>query len=146
MPSSETLEEKSRILDLLEIYGELLTERQRSLIHQHYAEDLSYGEIAEQLRISRQAVHDSIGHGKRSLARFESHLHLASQVPGSVGDCAETESPASGEPSGERIDIENVRRLVARARHLVGDDLMYDTADLKTVLASLAAAVGPPNV
>lgn len=145
MPSSETLEEKSRILDLLEIYGGLLTERQRSLIQQHYAEDLSYGEIAEQLRISRQAVHDSIGHGKRSLGRFESHLHLASRVSDGVGATPEIDSPASGESSGDRVDIENVRHLVAKARRLVGDDLMYDTADLKTVLASLASAVGPPS-
>ena len=133
MPSSESLEQKSRIVDLLEIYGGLLTERQSSLIQQHYAEDLSYGEISENLGITRQAVHDAIGHGKKSLERYEACLHLLSQ-PSEPKE--ETSSTAT--PQTEEHVLQEARRLVKKARNMVGDDLLYDTSKLKRILNQLA--------
>lgn len=132
MPSTESLEQKSRIVDLLEIYGGLLTERQREFIRQHYAEDLSYGEISEALGISRQAVHDAIGHGKRALDRFEAHLHMAQREPRLTED-------GGGQPGNttQGLDIDAARQLIACARSLVGEDLMYDTSKLKKILAEL---------
>ena len=61
---------------LLDFYGQLLTERMRSTLELHFAEDMSLAEIAEQENISRQAVHDAITRGRRSLEEYEAKLGL----------------------------------------------------------------------
>ena len=45
---------------LLDHYGSVLTERQRSILTEYYDEDLSLSEIAENFGISRQALHDAL--------------------------------------------------------------------------------------
>jgi len=61
---------------LLDFYGQLLTERMRILLELHYAEDMSLAEIAGQENISRQAVHDAITRGRKSLEEYEAKLGL----------------------------------------------------------------------
>jgi uncharacterized protein len=70
------IHEKQRISQLLDLYGALLTDRQRDFIDLHFNEDLSYGEIAETEGISRQAVHDTIQHGRKAILHYEDHLQL----------------------------------------------------------------------
>ncbi|MFR7472294.1 MAG: sigma factor-like helix-turn-helix DNA-binding protein [Ruminococcus sp.] len=45
-----------KLVLLLDCYGTLLTDRQRQMIQLYYDEDLSLGEIAQIIGISRQAV------------------------------------------------------------------------------------------
>ena len=61
---------------LLDFYGNLLTERSRRLMELHFDEDLSFGEIAEQMGISRQAVHDGVSKGLSALLEYEGKLRL----------------------------------------------------------------------
>ena len=61
---------------LLDFYGELLTERQRSCYDLHVNEDLSLSEIAEQCGISRQGVWDNIRRAESSLEEFEKKTGL----------------------------------------------------------------------
>ncbi len=61
---------------LLDFYGELLTEKQRSCYDLHINEDLSLSEIAEQLGISRQGVWDSIRRAEESLRQIEEKTGL----------------------------------------------------------------------
>jgi uncharacterized protein len=63
----------------LDFYGQLLTGHTREVLELHYCEDMSLSEIAENLGITRQAVHDRIRQGVQSLATFESKLNLASR-------------------------------------------------------------------
>ncbi len=42
----------------------------------HFDEDLSYAEIAEQLGISRQAVHDGVSRALAQLEEYEARLGL----------------------------------------------------------------------
>ena len=65
---------------LLDCYGSLLTERQRTLLEGYYDDDLSLAELAEPLGISRQAVHDSIRRGERQLELFESQMGIAARL------------------------------------------------------------------
>ncbi len=62
---------------LYDYYGELLTDKQRSLFDQYYNQDYSLTEIAELSGISRQGVHDAI-------VRAEHTLHQLEQVIGAI--------------------------------------------------------------
>ena len=61
---------------LLDFYGELLTERQRSCYELHVNEDLSLSEIAEQCGISRQGVWDNIRRAEQALREIEEKTGL----------------------------------------------------------------------
>ena len=64
---------------LLDFYNSLLTSKQRFALEMHYSEDLSLGEIAENLQVSRQAVHDLIRRGEKLLDDYEDKLGLVSK-------------------------------------------------------------------
>ena len=73
------MEERMTISLLLDFYGALLTDRQRECYALHHEDDMSLGEIAEELSISRQAVHDNIERAKASMEGYEQKLHLIEQ-------------------------------------------------------------------
>lgn len=77
--SADVLAARAYVLLLQDLYGGLLTERQRQLLHQYYEEDLSLGEIAAQLGTSRQAVHDRLGRAVHALQQYERCLGLAAR-------------------------------------------------------------------
>ena len=59
---------------LLDIYGEILTEKQRDMVDLYYNEDMSLGEIAQNAGISRQGVRDSIKRAEGILYEMEDKL------------------------------------------------------------------------
>ena len=61
----------------LDFYRALLTGRQAEILDYYYNEDYSLSEIADCLKISRQAAHDSLRGGAHALAEFEAKLGLA---------------------------------------------------------------------
>lgn len=61
---------------LLDFYGQLLTERQVHACRLYYEENFSLGEIASDLAISRQAVHDTVRRATSALESYESKLGL----------------------------------------------------------------------
>ena len=61
---------------LFDFYGELLTERQRQVYTSVVFEDYSLSEVAEELGISRQGVHDMIKRCTKALEGYEEKLHL----------------------------------------------------------------------
>lgn len=75
----EHMDDVYEITLLMDFYGQLLTERQFQIIDMHYNNDLSLGEIADNLNISRQGVHDSIKKGKIQLNKLEQELGLVSR-------------------------------------------------------------------
>lgn len=56
---------------LFDYYGDLLTERQRMCFDLRYNQDLSLGEIAEELQISRQGVYDNLNRAEALLQNME---------------------------------------------------------------------------
>ena len=56
---------------LYDYYGELLTEKQRTCFDLYYNQDLSLSEIAEDLGVTRQGVHDSLVRAETLLRDFE---------------------------------------------------------------------------
>ena len=59
------------MLLLFDYYGEMLTERQRMCLDLRYNQDLSLAEIAEELGVSRQGVHDNIIRAEAHLQKME---------------------------------------------------------------------------
>jgi uncharacterized protein len=67
---------RQRQLRLLDLYGSLLTEHQRRILHLAWEEDWSYGEIAQREGVSRTAVYDVVRRTTLSLDDYESKLGL----------------------------------------------------------------------
>ena len=70
------MEDKIKSGFLYDFYGELLTERQRSVYEMSVLDDLSLSEIADTLSISRQGVHDLLKRVDHQLEEYEAKLHL----------------------------------------------------------------------
>ena len=65
------------LCELFDVYGALLSARQQEVFSLRYTEDLSLAEIAEELGVSRQGVHENI-------LRAEAHLQKMEERTGSV--------------------------------------------------------------
>ena len=65
---------------LLDFYGELLTDRKRSVMDMYYNEDLSLAEIAEEIGISRQGARDIIKKCEEELLFYEEKLGLVQKL------------------------------------------------------------------
>jgi len=72
-------EKNLKIGQLLDFYGEILSDRKRLVLDYYYNDDLSLAEIAEEIGISRQGVRDSIKKGEDELLFFEEKLGLAAR-------------------------------------------------------------------
>lgn len=56
---------------LFDYYGDLLTDRQRMCFDLRYNQDLSLAEIADELQVSRQGVHDNLSRAEALLRNME---------------------------------------------------------------------------
>ena len=61
---------------LFDFYGELLTDHQRKVYEEVILNDYSLSEVAENMGISRQGVHDLIKRSGKILDDYERKLHL----------------------------------------------------------------------
>ncbi len=68
------MEKNVKISMLNEIYGKLLTQKQFEMINDYYNQDLSLSEIAENNKITRQAVRDILKKGEKKLFEYEEKL------------------------------------------------------------------------
>ena len=90
-PQTVTAEKRYRISLLLDAYGELLTEKQSDSLRRYYEEDYSFGEIADEFDVTRQAIFDSVKNGESALENYEQVLGLVRSRTGLIW------SPRSGE-------------------------------------------------
>lgn len=130
-------------IQLFETYGGLLTARQQRLMRLYYFDDLSLAEIAERLRITRQAVHDSLQRSMEELIRLEEHLGLVGRPRPAPGGQAAPSRPAPADtppalpaPAAARRTL----RAVARRLRALADDL--DRPDLRALAGEVDAVAG----
>ncbi len=64
---------------LAAFYGGLLTEKQREVLSLHCEEDLSLAEIAQEVGISRQGVHELLTRAAQKMFNMEETLHVAAR-------------------------------------------------------------------
>ncbi len=62
---------------LYDIYGSLLTEKQKDYFEEYYFKNLSLSELANKYNISRNAIHKQIKETIKRLENYEDNLHLA---------------------------------------------------------------------
>ena len=68
------MEEKVEISILLNLYGNLLTETQKSYMDLYYNQDYSLSEIGDNENITRQAVRTILVKSKKKLYEYEQKL------------------------------------------------------------------------
>ncbi len=74
------LEKREKIIELYDLYNNLLTEKQRSYFENYYFDDLSISEIAINYNISRNGVYDQLKRVENSLIDYEEKLKLAYKI------------------------------------------------------------------
>lgn len=72
----QRLEERVYLSMLYDFYGALLKENNRRIFEAYIQEDYSISEIAEEMEISRQAVHDAVKRITKQLRGYEEKLGL----------------------------------------------------------------------
>lgn len=67
---------KIYLSNLYDIYGKLLTEKQRQNFEEYYFHDLSLAELSENYDVSRNAIHKSLKESIDKLQYYEDKLHI----------------------------------------------------------------------
>ncbi len=74
------LEKAIQLSSLFDIYGTLLTSRQQQVFRCYYFDDISLGEIADILGITKQAVKDCLDKAEKILLDYESKLKIGQKL------------------------------------------------------------------
>ncbi len=76
----EVMKKKLKISILNQLYGNLLTDKQKECIDDYYNNDLSLTEIAENNNITRQGIRDIIKKGEKRLFEYEEKLKFMNKT------------------------------------------------------------------
>ena len=99
------MEDFAKTSMLFDIYGGLLTDKKKRVMEMYHEDDMSLSEIAEELEVSRAAVHDSLRSAERLLCSYEDKL-------GMLADYLRKEKLA-----------DELRTYISEARDLVAKDM-----------------------
>ncbi len=86
---------------LLDFYGNLFSEKQRSILEMYFWEDMSLSEIAAVSNMTRQGVYDNIKRGEKEISSLENKLRLKDRFL-EISECID-----EAEEKLKRADIEN---------------------------------------
>ena len=70
------MSERDYLMDLYDIYKDLLTDKQRENFQNYYFEDLTLQEASDELNVSKQIISKTILQVTNKLKKYESTLHL----------------------------------------------------------------------
>ena len=97
---------------LFDYYGSMLTDKQRHCFDMRYNQDLSLGEIAETMGVSRQAVNDNLSRTEALLRRMEENIgcvkryklaRMAVEEIRTAATVLDTSSDPAAQAAGKRI-------------------------------------------
>lgn len=77
--AQDEISKKVELNWLSAFYGGLLTDKQRQVLTLHCEEDLSLTEIAQEVGISRQGVHELLTRAARKMFEMEEKLHVTAR-------------------------------------------------------------------
>ena len=75
-----TFDKREELISLYDVYGCLLTDKQKSYFEEYYFDDLSFSEIASNHGISRNGVFDQIKRVANILSEYEEKLNLLRKI------------------------------------------------------------------
>lgn len=99
---------------LFDCYKSMLTERQREIFDLYYNQNLSLGEIAEDLDISRQGVRDSLVKAEKTMTDLEGNLKIydkSVELSNMLGDLAKDLSKLQMSPAQKKTVLEKLNRI-----------------------------------
>ncbi len=64
------------LIDLYDYYSDLLTDKQKEYFEYYYFDNLSLAEISENIKVSRNAIHNSLKETINKLEFYEEKLEL----------------------------------------------------------------------
>lgn len=105
---------------LYDFYGALLPEKQQEILRLHYEEDYSLAEIADEVSITRQGVHDAMKKADRSLHQYEEKLGLVgrskriSQALAAIDDSLATLQEGWNQDPRLHHSLETLRNTIRR--------------------------------
>ena len=70
------MSERDYLMDLYDIYKDLLTDKQREYFQNYYFGDLTLQEASDELNVSKQIISKTILQVTNKLKKYESTLHL----------------------------------------------------------------------
>ncbi|MCC5877526.1 MAG: YlxM family DNA-binding protein [Candidatus Sumerlaeia bacterium] len=139
-----TVERAVRVARLMDLYGPLLTDRQRQFVQLHYEEDLSFGEIAREFEISRQAVHDAVKHAEQALEKYDAKLGLSPDQVAAAASRQSAEAPmAAPEAPKQPARVEGLGPCIATLEGAIdrlqrSGGVLYNVEGLKRELEEVA--------
>lgn len=108
---------------LYDFYGALLTEKQREVMELYHEENFSIVEIAEELGVTKQAIHENLKKSEKILRSYEEKLGLMKSL---------LETRDLIEAIDERIDL-----LMGKAREKGAADLEKDLGEIRDMISGL---------
>lgn len=105
----ERLEERVYLSMLYDFYGALLKENNRRIFEAYIQEDYSISEIAGEMEISRQAVHDAVKRITKQLKGYEEKLGLLERFEQQrsemrrLHECLQEMNISETDPRGQEI-------------------------------------------
>lgn len=73
------IDERTMLIKLYEIYKDLFNDKKQFIFEGYMLNDFTLSEIAQEVHISRQGVHDNVKQISRKLFEFEKALGLKAQ-------------------------------------------------------------------
>ena len=107
------LDEYVKFNRLFDVYGALLTDRQREVVELYIFNDLSLFEIAERLNISRQAASDAISSARTRLSEYEAKLKFIEKTDSLKKQLEALNSRIESEDIGKQELEAEIARLVS---------------------------------
>ena len=104
---------------LFDTYGGMLTDKQKDCFDMRYNQDLSLGEIAQELGVSRQAVNDNLTRTEALLRRMEENIGSVKRdmlIRRAVQEILDAASVL--DPSSDPAVLDAMRRITAAVHTL----------------------------
>lgn len=137
-------ENRRRLKDLMERYGNLLTEKQATMVRAYAVDGLSFSEVARKSGVSRQAVHESVRSAERVLSEYDEKLgHLASpkheavELPAGIANSPDISQVVS--------KLESLKMKIARTGIIYSVDWIRKEIDLVMGMLDTPEEESPPK-
>ena len=100
---------------LFDVYGSLLTEKQRETLEFYYNDDLSLGEISEETGITRQGVMNCIKTSEARLTELEEQMGLVGKFKALKASVQQLERGVSE----EKADTPEIKAIIEEIKALL---------------------------